>query len=333
MVATSRCFWVEKDADGNVNTSIRSVTDEQLPSGEVLIRVEFSSLNYKDALAASGNPGVVRTLPHIPGIDAAGEVIESSDDRFRPGDKVIATSYEIGAERWGGWCERLRVPADWVIPLPDGLSTFEAMSLGTAGLTAALSVAALQDHGIEPAAGEIVITGATGGVGSLAVMLLAKLGYNVVAVSGKADQAERLKSWGARRVITRNAVDQPASKPLLATTWAGAIDTVGGSILSTLLRQTNHYGCVTCCGMVAGNDLNMTVFPFILRGVSLVGISTVRTSRPRRDEMWRRLSSEWKLALPEDTLETIGLEQLPQAIAKILQGGLVGRTVVDLRTS
>jgi putative YhdH/YhfP family quinone oxidoreductase len=321
---------VEK-VNGNVTCSVTQRPTSELPAGDVLIRVEYSSLNYKDALAAKAHPGVVRKLPHVPGIDAAGEVLESSNPRFKPGDKVIATSYEIGAERWGGWSELLRVPAEWVLPLPEGLTTFAAMALGTAGITAALSAAALEEHGVTPDRGEVVVTGATGGVGSLSVMLLAKLGYRVVAVTGKREQEAQLRQWGATTIAGRDEMLAPAEKPLLSIKYAGGIDTVGGLMLSTLLRRIDHYGCVAACGLVGGADLPITVHPFILRGVTLAGISTMGTPYPRRTEIWRRLARPWKLALPASTIFTIGLEQTPAEVDRILAGNVVGRVVVDLR--
>jgi len=327
---TFRCFYVEKSA-GQLKQSFAERPTAELPSGNVTIRVEYSSLNYKDALASQAHPGVVRKLPHVPGIDAAGEVLESGDPRFKPGDKVIATSFAIGAEQWGGWAELLRASADWVLPLPSGMTTFEAMVLGTAGLTAALSVAALLDHGVSPDSGEVVVTGATGGVGSLAVMLLAKLGYRAVAVTGKPQNEAQLKLWGASRIISREELLAPADRPLLSAKYAGGVDTVGGLMLSTLLRSTQPYGCVTACGLVGGADLPVSVYPFILRGITLAGISTVDTPRPRREEMWSRLAGPWKLNIPPEAVKTVPLAELGYEIEQILAGKIVGRTVVDLR--
>jgi putative YhdH/YhfP family quinone oxidoreductase len=325
---TTRCFYVEK-IDGKVSHSIAQRPVAELPPGEVTIRVEFSSLNYKDALAARAHPGVVRKLPHVPGIDAAGEVIESSDARFTPGQRVIATSYEIGAERWGGWSQLLRVPADWVLPLPAGMTTRGAMVLGTAGITAALSVAALEEHGVSPDRGEVVVTGATGGVGSLAVMLLGKLGYKVVAVTGKPQNEAQLRQWGAGRIIGREELLSPPDKPLLSVQYAGGIDTVGGLMLSTLLRRTDHYGCVAACGLVGGAELPISVHPFILRGVTLSGISTAWTPRPRREEIWRRLASTWKLDIPAEAVRSVGLEEVAAEVERILAGQMTGRVVVE----
>lgn len=325
---TFRCFYVEKK-DGQVSHSVTQRPVAELPPGEVAIRVEYSSLNYKDALAARAHPGVVRKLPHVPGIDAAGEVIESTDPRFQTGQKVIATSYEIGAERWGGWAELLRVPGDWVLAMPGRMTTRDAMILGTAGITAALSVAALQEHGITPDRGEVVVTGATGGVGSLAVMLLGKLGYKVVAVTGKPKHQPQLLQWGASRVIGRDELTSLAEKPLLSVQYAGGIDTVGGLMLSTLLRRTDHYGCVAACGLVGGVELPITVHPFILRGITLAGISTAWTPRLRREEIWRRLAGPWKLDVAAEVVRSVGLDGVAAEVERILAGQVTGRVVVE----
>jgi acrylyl-CoA reductase (NADPH) len=325
-----RCYLVDR-VEGKIRGEVVERSSDDLPPGEVTIDVEYSSLNYKDALAATAHPGVVRKLPHVPGIDAAGKVTESSDPRFKPGDAVLATSYEIGAERWGGWSERLRVPADWVLPLPEGLTPRSAMMFGTAGLTAALSVAALQDHGVLPDGGEVVVTGATGGVGSLAVAILAKLGYRVAAVTGKAEQAAHLLELGAMRVLSREEITVSPEKPLLSAKYAGGVDTVGGMILVTLLRQTDHYGCVAACGLVGGAELPLTVHLFILRGITLAGISTAWTPRERREEMWRRLGGPWKVELPPDLVETTSLARAGEAVERILQGRIAGRVIVALK--
>jgi putative YhdH/YhfP family quinone oxidoreductase len=322
------CYVVERDANGRFKGGVgrRSLSD--LPEGEVLIRVAYSSLNYKDALAATGRPGVARKFPHVPGIDAAGEVAESSVPQFRAGQKVLVTGYELGAGRWGGWAEYVRVPAEWVIPLPDGLSLVESMRFGTAGFTAALSVDALKRHEITPQSGEVVVTGATGGVGCLAVAILAKLGYPVVAVTGKADQHDWLKQLGATRTIGRADVDVQGGNPLLKSIWAGAVDTVGGNILATLLRSTQIAGCVTACGLVAGPELSTTVFPFILRGVTLCGIDTGWTRRERRLELWRLLAGEWKPDRLAEVSKEVSLKDVDEPVQRILAGGIVGRTVV-----
>ena len=324
------CFLVEKDEAGNLRRSVTRRPLAELPAGEVLIRVQYSSLNYKDALAAQAHPGVVRKLPHVPGIDAAGVVEESSAPQIRPGDEVIVTSYDLGAGQWGGWGEHIRVPADWVVARPRGLSLREAMILGTAGFTAAQCVHAIEVNGGTPSAGEIVVTGSTGGVGCLAVMLLARLGYSVVAVTGKNDLEQRLKKWGASRVISRQEVVSDSPKPLLAARWAGAVDTVGGNTLATILRETKNYGVVSACGLVGGTDLPLTVHPFILRGVILAGISSQNLSADKRNETWRKLAAEWKPGQLEDVATEIGLRQVDEYVGRILKGEVAGRTVVRL---
>jgi putative YhdH/YhfP family quinone oxidoreductase len=327
---TFNCFLVEKDTSGKTHREVarRSVAD--LPPGEVLVRVAYSSLNYKDALAAEARPGIVRKLPHVPGIDAAGTIVESSDSRFRPGDVVVVTGNELGAGQWGGWSELIRVPAGWVVPLPEGLSLRDSMILGTAGFTAAQCVHALVLNGVATDDGEILVTGATGGVGCLAVKLLAKLGYSVVAVTGKADLKWRLYEWGASRVLSREEAQSTSDKPLLSAFWAGAVDCVGGNTLATIIRETKPYGVVAACGLVGGTDLNLTVHPFILRGVTLAGISSATLPYDRRVEIWRKLSHEWRLEGLESLATTIGLADVEQYLQKILRGEVVGRTVVEI---
>jgi putative YhdH/YhfP family quinone oxidoreductase len=323
------CYVVEKDQDQvKSGLSRRSLSD--LPEGDVLIRVHYSSLNYKDGLAATGKPGVARKFPHIPGIDAAGEVAESTSPDFQKGQKVLVTGYDLGAGRWGGWSEYARVPAEWVIPLPPGLSLVESMQLGTAGFTAALSVYALRHHEITPQSGEIVVTGATGGVGCLAVSMLGKLGYTVVAVTGKSDRHDWLKKLGAARVIGRGDVDVKGGNPLLKAGWAGAVDTVGGNVLATLLRSTHIGGCVTACGLVAGPELVTTVFPFILRGVTLSGIDTGWCRRERRLELWRLMAGEWKPPRLAEVSKQVELKDVDEPVQRILAGQIAGRTVVHV---
>jgi putative YhdH/YhfP family quinone oxidoreductase len=324
------CFLVQKDAAGNVQRGASQRTLADLPDGEVLVRVRYSSLNYKDALAAEAHPGVVRKLPHVPGIDAAGTVVESNNASVQAGQEVIITGYELGAGQWGGWAEYVRVPADWVVPLPAGLSLKDAMILGTAGFTAAQSVQAIQVGGVSPQDGEIVVTGSTGGVGCLAVRLLARLGYSVVAVTGKRELEPRLKSWGAARVIGREDVVRDNQKPLLGARWGGAVDTVGGQTLTTIIRETQSYGVVAACGLVGGIDLPLTVHPFILRGVTLAGIGSSGLPYDRRLEIWRKLSDLWRLDSLESMATTIGLGQVEEFVQRILKGQIVGRTVVEL---
>jgi acrylyl-CoA reductase (NADPH) len=324
------CFLVEKGEQGQVRHTVTTRTVADLPAGDVLIDVQYSSLNYKDALAAGAHPGVVRKLPHIPGIDAAGTVAESTVERFQPGQQVIVTGYELGAGQWGGWAKYIRVPAAWVVPLPVGLNIKETMILGTAGFTAAQCVHAIQLGGVEPDAGEIVVTGATGGVGCLAVKILAKLGYSVVAVTGKRNLEPQLKAWGAARVIGRNEVLADPAKPLLSTRWAGAVDTVGGNMLATLLREAKNYGVIAACGLVGGTDLPLTVHPFILRGVTLAGISSSPLPYDRRLEIWRKLAGPWRMDDLASLATTIHLTEVEQYVQQMLRGEVVGRTVIAL---
>lgn len=323
------CFLVE-GKPGETTTRLTTCRLDDLPAGDVVIRVRYSSLNYKDALASRAQPGIVRKLPHVPGIDAAGEVYSSSDSRFQVGKPVVVTGYELGAPEWGGWSQYIRVPADWVVPLPENLSLEETMILGTAGFTAAQCVNAIVVNGVWPSAGEVVVTGATGGVGCLAVILLARLGYTVVAVTGKRELEGKLREWGASRVIGRDEVLDESDKPLLSSRWGAGVDTVGGQTLTTIIRQTKHYGVVSACGLVGGDKLPLTVHPFILRGVMLAGIGSSALPYDRRIEIWRKLSHEWRIENLQRVATTIGLEQLPEYIGTMFRGGIVGRTVVKL---
>ena len=328
---TFRCYLVTKDAAGNVSGQITRRPLAELPPGEVLIRVAWSSLNYKDALAATGHPGVSRVFPHIPGVDAAGTVAESRVNEFVEDDPVLVTGFDMGADRWGGFAEYVRVPHDWVVPLPFPLSLRHSMALGTAGLTAAMSVDALRKHDVAPDRGDVVVTGASGGVGSIAVALLAKLGYRVAAVTGKASAHDYLKKLGASQVLDRQAVDETSGKPLLTGRWAGAVDTVGGNILGTLIRATRLAGCVAACGMAGGTSLPVTVFPFILRGVTLSGIEAAWVPTPLRSEIWDRLAVQWKLDNLDAIAQPVDLEQLPSKIPEILAGRITGRLVVRIQ--
>ena len=325
-----RALVVKKNDD---KTFTREVTERKindLPEGEVLIRVRYSSLNFKDGLSCIGNPGVTRNYPHTPGIDASGEVAESSDSRFKEGDFVIVSGYNLGMDTSGGFGQYIRVPADWIEPLPEGLTIKEAAIYGVAGFTAALSVDALQKHGIGPEDGEVVVTGSTGGVGSVSVALLSHLGYNVVASTGKKEEREFLSGIGASQIIDREEVNDESNKPLLSERWGGAIDSVGGNTLATLLKAVKRGGAIAATGLVASSELSTTVFPFILRGVSLLGIDSGYTPKKLRREIWKKLAGDWKFAKLQKLTIDCTLDQLDPEIDKILAGGQRGRVVVDL---
>lgn len=320
---------VRRDDAGTVTTAIEHLAIDDLPPGDVVIDVAFSSINYKDALACRAQAGIVRKLPHVPGIDCAGTVLSSSDSRYRAGDPVLVTGYDLGAPAWGGFSQRVRVPADWVVPLPPTLTPKEAMTYGTAGFTAAQCVMAIQLRGIQPDHGEVVVTGATGGVGSVAIAIMARLGYQVVAVSGKSEQADSLKQLGAARVIPRTEVDDPSSSPLLSSKWAAAVDTVGGNTLATIIRSLDHRGCVAACGLVGGAELPLTVYPFILRGVTLFGIDSAKCPREPRLEVWKKLSGEWNVSDKLASLaREVTLSQVPHEVELMLAGKNHGRILV-----
>lgn len=326
-----RALVVRDAGDKKFTRSVEERNTNDLPEGNVLVKVAWSSLNYKDALSASGNRGVTRNFPHTPGIDAAGVVEKSENAAFSPGDEVIVTSYDLGMNTSGGFAEYIRVPADWVVPLPAGLSLRESMILGTAGFTAGMSVFALSQT-VKKEQGEILVTGATGGVGSLAIAILAKLGYSVAAVSGKADSHIFLKDLGAARVLTRQEAADASGKPLLKTLWSGVVDTVGGEILATAIKSTDMRGVVTCCGNVASPDLPLTVFPFILRGVALAGIDSQNCPKEYREQVWQRLATDWKPDNLNALCKEVGLNDLEREIALILDGGQLGRVIVNLNS-
>jgi len=325
-----KALQASENAEGRFHTQVVERSTADLPDGEVLIRVSYSSLNYKDALSASGNRGVTRNYPHTPGIDAAGTVAESSVSEFSPGDEVIVTGYDLGMNTAGGFGQYIRVPAAWVIKRPSGLSLREAMILGTAGLTAALCVDKLEQAGLEPGEVPVLVTGATGGVGSVAVMLLAKLGYKVAAVTGKADQAEFLQGLGATQVVERAALQSGVEKPLLREQWAGVVDTVGGDILFNAVKSLQRGASAACCGLTAGVGFQASVLPFILRGVNLLGVDSVEIPLVVKASMWDKLSLQWKLPNLDSLVQEIALEELPAAIERILAGQQVGRMLVRL---
>lgn len=327
---TFTAYVVDQVEKGVFERNIKERTMDDLPEGEVVVRVHYSSLNYKDALSATGNPGVTRNFPHSPGVDASGIVEDSSDDRFTPGQEVIVHGYDLGCNTSGGYSQYIRVPADWIVPLPEGLSLRDSMIFGTAGYTAAYSVLRLEEFGITPEKGEVLVTGSTGGVGSVAVAILAKSGYDVVASTGKTDQAQFLIDLGAKEVISREDAADDSGRPLLKGRWAGVVDTVGGEILATAIKSTNPRGVVTCCGNVASADLPINVYPFILRGVSLVGIDSQDSPMEQRQQIWQRMATDWKIDTLENLTTEITLQELDSNIDLILKGGQKGRVLVNL---
>ena len=302
----------------------------ELPEGEVLVRVAYSSLNYKDALSASGNKGVTRAYPHTPGIDAAGTVVESKSPHFSAGDEVIVTGYDLGMNTAGGFGGYIRVPASWPLKRPPGLATKESMVYGTAGFTAALSVHRLIEYGIQSESGPVLVTGATGGVGSLAVGILAQIGYQVTAATGKLEEEGYLRDLGAAEVIPRSALVDDSGKPLGRGEWAGVVDTVGGDILATALKTVRYGGAVTCCGLVASPKLETTVLPFILRGISLLGIDSVACPQELRQQLWNKIAWGWKLKNLKSLYTSCGLAGLEEKIEAMLTGKARGRVVVEL---
>jgi putative YhdH/YhfP family quinone oxidoreductase len=326
---TFKAMLIEETGEGKFKRRIVDRKISDLPVGEVLVRVRYSSLNYKDALSAGGNKGVTRKYPHTPGIDAAGEVEESSVPQFETGTEVIVTGRDLGMNTPGGFGQYIRVPASWVLRRPESLSLREAMIFGTAGFTAAWSLLKLMSH-VQPDQGEILVTGASGGVGTMAVAMLAKAGYSVVAATGKPEAASFLESLGACEVIGREKVMDIPERPLMKGRWAGVVDTVGGPYLACALKSTLFGGAVTTCGNVASPELSMTVYPFILRGVSLLGIASAECPDDIRREIWRKLAGEWKLANPEELCTEISLAEVDACIDKMLRGESSGRILINL---
>lgn len=321
---------VEKTAGEQFVREIRERTLADLPPADLLVRVRYSSLNYKDALSATGHPGVTRRFPHTPGIDAAGEVVSCGSGAFAPGDKVIVTGFDLGMETDGGWGEYIRTPSAWAVRLPAGLDLRESMALGTAGFTAALSVLKLEQAGVEPDDGEILVTGATGGVGTVAIAILARAGYRVVAATGKMSDEAFLRRLGATEVMPREQVTAGVQRPLMIERWGGAVDMVGGEMLAAAVKGTRYGGAVTCCGLVGSAELPLNVYPFILRGVSLLGIDSVNCPVETRRQVWEKLAGEWKPAPLGEMMTEVGLDGLDEKVQTILRGEMRGRVVVKL---
>lgn len=328
MTKAFKALYISQE-EGNFKKEIRNVSIADLPENDVLIKVSYSSLNYKDALSASGNKGVTRKFPHVPGIDAAGIVVKSNVSDFQDGDSVLVTGFDLGMNTWGGFGEYISIPAVWVVALPEELSLKEAMSFGTAGLTAGLSVEKIIAAGITPDQGAVIVSGATGGVGSMATAILSKLGFEVVAISGKSENDFLTLTLGAKEILNRDEfIEKYNNKPLSSSDFAAGIDNVGGPTLSGILKSVKQYGIVTCCGNVSSADLNTSIFPFILRGITLTGIDSAQAPMALRKKVWESLSNEWKPVHLDKMIQEIGLDELPEKLDELLQGKAKGRYVL-----
>ena len=327
-----RALLVEKDESGAVSAAVQDLDEARLPYGDVTVAVEYSTLNYKDGLCITGKGGLVRTFPHVPGVDFSGTVEASDDPRYRPGDRVVLTGWRVGEVWWGGYATRAKVKADWLVPLPDEISTRQAMAIGTAGLTAMLAVSALEKAGLSPKHGEVLVTGAAGGVGSVAVAILSRLGYSVAAVTGRPETADYLKGLGADTIVDRADLAEPTQKPLESERWAAAIDNVSGEMLGRVLKQMKYGGSVAAIGLAGGAAVpSFTVVPFLLRGVSLLGIDSVMLPYDHRVDAWQRLATDLPMEKLEDLVSELGLGDLPELAGAILKGEVRGRTVIDVR--
>ena len=321
---------VLNEADRKVTGEIKTLTANDLPDGDVTVAVEYSGVNYKDGMVVNGIGRLVRDYPHVPGIDFAGTVEASDNAAYKPGDKVVLTGWRVGEAHWGGYAGKARVKAEWLTPLPDGLSTKQAMAVGTAGFTSMLCVAALEDHGLTPDAGPVLVTGAAGGVGSVAVAILAKRGYSVAASTGRPALGEYLTGLGAAQIVDRAELSEPSKRPLETETWAGAIDTVGATTLARALSQLKYGASVAACGLAGGANLESTVLPFLLRGVNLLGIDSVMQPAENRVRIWARVVDDLPLDKLDEMTEIIGLGDVQGAANDILKGQVRGRLVVDV---
>lgn len=325
-----KAYVVEKLEDKKFESGVQNLPKPTIEENEVLIKATYSSLNFKDALSSVGNPGVTRVFPHTTGIDVAGVIEESNSDEFNVGDEVLITGYDFGMNTNGGHSQYVKAPASWVVKKPSTITDKEIMTFGTAGLTAALSVNELLQNNVSPENGEVLVTGATGGVGSIAVSILSKLGFDVVAISGKAEKIDFLKSLGAKEVILRKDFDVENKKPMVTERFAGVIDTVGGSILAESLKAIKYDGVATCCGLTASFDLPTNVFPFILRGVRLIGIDSVEAKREKKIAAWNKIATDFKIETLEALTTEISLEEIKDAYSALLEGKAVGRYVVKI---
>jgi len=319
-----------EETGGKVASRIATLDEALLPPGEVTVDVAYSTLNYKDGMILKGIGRLVRKYPHVPGVDFAGTVAQSDSPDFKPGDAVILTGWRVGEAQWGGYAQKARVKASYLVKLPEGLSLKRAMALGTAGFTAMLAVMALEDHGLTPGAGEVLVTGAAGGVGSVATAVLAALGHHVTASTGRAATHDYLRTLGAKTIIDRAELAKPPSRPLDSERWAGAVDAVGSTTLATILTQLRYHASVAACGLAGGNDLPASVIPFLLRGVNLLGIDSVMCAPPRRQTAWTRLAQDLPMDKLDSMTETVALSALPGLAAQILNGETRGRIVVDM---
>jgi len=327
---TFKALVVDKDAEGVTSASIKMVDEAALPPGNVTVAVEYSTVNYKDGLCLGSGGGLVRAWPHVPGIDFAGTVEASDDPRYAPGDKVVLTGWRVGEVRWGGYAQKARVEGDWLVPLPAGLSTRAAMAIGTAGLTSMLAILALEAHGLTPGQGPVLVTGAAGGVGSAAVAMLARLGYEVAAVTGRPETESYLRTLGATRIIARDEINETIKRPLEAETWAGCVDAVGGAMLARVLGQMKYGASVAVVGLAGGAGLPATVIPFLLRGVNLLGIDSVLQPISNRQDAWARVATDMPMDKLEAMISMATLDDLPRLGREILAGQIKGRTVIDL---
>jgi len=322
---------VEKDEDsGKTSAAVKQIGLDDLPEAEVTVAVEYSTVNYKDGLCIGPGGGLVRKYPHVPGIDFAGTVEESSDARYTPGDKVVLTGWRVGEAHWGGYSQKARVKADWLVPLPEGLSTRQAMAVGTAGFTAMLAVMALEDHGLVPGHGPVLVTGAAGGVGSVATAILAHLGHEVAAVTGRPETEEYLRGLGAAKIVAREEINETVKRPLEAETWAGCVDAVGGAMLARVLGQMKYGASVSAVGLAGGAALPATVVPFLLRGVNLLGIDSVMQPYANRLRAWKRVAKDLPMDKVEAMVHSATLGDLPGLGSDILKGQVKGRVVVDV---
>lgn len=326
-----KALMVDKSDDGKVTQTVQQLREDQLLEGDIIVAVEYSTVNYKDGLCINATGGLVRNFPHVPGIDFSGTVETSDDARYKPGDKVILTGWRVGEVQWGGYAQKARVKADWLVPLPSGLTTRLAMAVGTAGFTSMLAIIALEDHGLTPGNGAVLVTGAAGGVGSVATAILANLGYDVTAVTGRAEQEDYLRNLGASTIIPRSDLAELSTKPLERETWAACVDAVGGAMLPRVLAQMKYGTSVAAVGLAGGAKLEgATIVPFLLRGVNLLGIDSVMKPFPERQRAWHRIATDLPMAKLEAMVETATLDDLPALGKSILKGQIKGRVVVDV---